>query len=104
MAHVKKNDEVVVLCGKQAGKRGKVLEVDDKAHRVTVDGVNIVKRHMKARPPRFPQGSIVEKALPIHISNVMLVCPKCGKPTRPAFVFDADKTKHRACRKCKEQF
>ncbi len=104
MAHVKKDDEVVVLCGKYADKRGKVLEVNPKDNKVTVDGVNVVKRHMKARPPRFPQGTIVEKALPIHISNVMLVCPKCGKPTRPAVVIGADKCKHRVCRKCKEQF
>lgn len=103
MAQIKKNDEVVVLCGKHADARGKVLEVDSKKGRVVVEGVNVVKRHMKARPPRFPQGTIVEKALPINISNVMLVCPKCGKPTRPVAVIDAD-GKHRACRKCKEQF
>ena len=83
MAHVKKDDEVVVLCGKYADKRGKVLEVNPKDKKVTVDGVNVVKR---------------------HISNVMLVCPKCGKPTRPAVVIDADKCKHRVCRKCHEQF
>ena len=104
MAHVKKNDEVIVLTGKYAEKRGKVLEVDRKKNRVTVDGVNIVKRHMKARPPLFPQGTIVEKALPIHISNVMLVCPKCGKPTRPAVMIDSDKARHRVCRKCREEF
>lgn len=104
MSHVKKDDEVIVLTGKCADKRGKVLEVDKKKNRVIVDGVNVVKRHMKARPPRFPQGTIVEKALPIHISNVMLVCPKCGKPTRPAVAIDSDKTRHRVCRKCHEQF
>lgn len=104
MAQIKKNDEVVVLCGKCAKKRGKVLSVDRKKDKVVVEGVNLVKRCMKARPPRFPQGDIVEKAMPIHVSNVMLVCPKCGKPTRPSIVIDADKSKHRVCRKCHEQF
>lgn len=103
MSHVKKDDEVIVLTGKCADKRGKVLEVDKKKNRVVVDGVNVVKRHMKARPPRFPQGAIVEKALPIHISNVMLVCPKCGKPTRVGHVVE-DGKKLRVCKKCGKSF
>lgn len=104
MSHVKKNDVVVVLTGKNAGVRGKVLDVQPKKHKVTVDGVNVVRRHMKARPPRFPQGSVVEKALPIHESNVMLVCPKCGKPTRPSVSVAEDGTRSRVCKRCHEQF
>ncbi len=80
--HVRKGDQVVVLVGKDKGKRGEVLEVDKEKMRVVVDGVNIVKRHQKPQPPAIPQGGIIEKAMAIHISNVMVVSPADGKPTR----------------------
>lgn len=80
--HVKKGDQVLVLTGKDAGMKGKVLEVNTKTNRVVVDGVNIVKRHTKPRPPEIPQGGIIEKPASIHISNVMLIDPESGKPTR----------------------
>jgi large subunit ribosomal protein L24 len=101
--HVRKNDTVLVLSGKDAGKRGKVLEVDRGQGKVLVEGVNVVRRHLKPRPPRFPQGGIVEKALPIPSSRVMLVCPKCSKPTRIAKKVKDDGTRTRVCKHCKEE-
>jgi len=102
MPHVKKDDTVVVLAGKDKDKRGKVLGVEPKRNKVLVDGVNVVRRHTKPRPPRFPQGGIIEKTLPIDLSNVMLVCPKCNKPTRVAAKVSADGQRSRACKHCNE--
>jgi large subunit ribosomal protein L24 len=104
--HVKKDDTVVVLTGKDRGKKGKVQEVVPSKQRVLVDGVNIVKKHTKPRPPRFPQGGIVEKSMAVAASNVMLVCPRCGKPTRQAHkaVEVEGKTSYvRVCKKCGEE-
>ncbi|MEW6424092.1 MAG: 50S ribosomal protein L24 [Bacillota bacterium] len=99
--HVRKGDTVLVISGKDAGKRGKVLAVEPQRSRVVVEGVNVVKRH--ARPTRaMPQGGIIEKEAPIHSSNVMLVCNKCHKPTRIAKKFLADEEKARVCKKCGE--
>ncbi|MEW6572438.1 MAG: 50S ribosomal protein L24 [Bacillota bacterium] len=99
--HVKKGDTVVVLRGKDAGKKGKVLTVFPKEHRVVVEKVNIVKRH--TRPTRrIPQGGIMEKEAPIHASNVMLVCGKCHKPTRVGRRILEDGNKVRFCKKCGE--
>ncbi len=102
MPHVKKDDTVVVLAGKDKDKRGKVLGVEPKRNKVLVDGVNVVRRHTKPRPPRFPQGGIIEKTLPIDLSNVMLVCPKCDKPTRIAAKVNDDGSRSRACKHCNE--
>lgn len=79
--HVKKGDLVVVISGKYKGKRGKVLRVLPKTGRVVVEGVNVVKRHMKPNP-KNPQGGIVEKEAPIHASKVMLVDPETKGRTR----------------------
>ena len=106
MANVKKNDTVVVLCGKYAKTQGKVLSVDPKKGKVCVDGVNVVKRATKPSQ-KMPQGGLVEKTMPIDISNVMVVCPKCGKPTRTMVQVaeEGSETKrYRACRRCKERF
>jgi len=72
-AHVKKDDIVVMLAGDDKGRKGKVLKVFPKEKRVLVEGLNIIKRHTKARPPKVPQGGILEKAAPVHISNVKVV-------------------------------
>lgn len=104
--HVKKNDNVVVLTGKDAGKKGKVLEVLGSKNQVLVDGVNVVKKHTKPRPPRFPQGGIVEKSMPLDASNVQLVCPRCNKPTRGAHKAHEEGGKTgfvRVCKKCGEE-
>ncbi len=99
-AKIKREDFVVVIAGKDRGKRGKVLRVIPKKQRVVVEGVNIVKKHQK--PTANSPGGIIEKPAPIHVSNVMLICPKCGTPTRVGFTFLEDGTKVRKCKKCGE--
>jgi large subunit ribosomal protein L24 len=81
---IKTDDEVLVISGKDRGKKGKVLRVDPKKNKVFVEGLNIVKRHQRAQQGAGPQqaGGVIEKEGPIHISNVMLLDPKDGKPTR----------------------
>jgi len=81
--HVKKGDLVVVISGKYRGKRGKVLRVLPKTGRVVVEGVNVVKRHTKPSP-KNPQGGIVQREAPIHVSKVMLVDPETKERTRVA--------------------
>jgi large subunit ribosomal protein L24 len=86
-ARIKTDDEVVVIGGKDRGKRGKVLRLDSGKQRVFVEGLNIVKRHQRPRQVAGAQraeqvGGVIEKEGPIHLSNVMLVDPKDGKPTR----------------------
>lgn len=100
--NVKKGDTVVVLTGKDSGKKGKVLSVDTAAESVVVEGVNVATKHKK---PKNQQdiGGIVKKEAPIHVSNVMVICPKCNKPTRTghAKIADGDKQiKVRVCKKC----
>ena len=81
--HVKSKDTVIVISGKDKGKKGKISAAFPKLNRVTVEGVNTVTKHQKARNAGQP-GGIIHMELPIDASNVMLVCPKCGKPTRVA--------------------
>jgi large subunit ribosomal protein L24 len=95
---LKKGDEVVVLAGKDIGKRGTISRVISEADRVIVDGVNMVKRHTKPRG-QVMQGGIIDKEMPIHVSNVALLCKDCGK-TRIGYRIDDDGKKHRICRKC----
>ena len=100
--HVKKGDTVVVLTGKDSGKKGKVLQVSPAAERVVVEGVNVVSRHKKPRSQQ-DTGGIVKKEAPIHVSNVMVICPKCNKPTRTGLAKIADgdlEIKVRICKKC----
>ncbi len=99
--HVKKDDMVMVMAGKEKGKSGKVLNVFPGKGRVTVEDLNKVKRHQ--RPTRFnPEGGIVEKEAAIDASNVMLVCPACGKPARTGMRVLEDGGKVRFCKKCNE--
>ncbi|MEA2178424.1 MAG: large subunit ribosomal protein [Solirubrobacteraceae bacterium] len=79
---VRTDDEVVVISGKDKGKTGRVVDVDPAKQRVFVEGLNIVKRHQRPRPGTNEAGGVIEKPGPIHISNVALVDPKDGKPTR----------------------
>lgn len=99
--HVKKGDTVVVIAGKEKGKRGKVLAVDRERSRVTVEGVNVVKRHMRPNP-KLPQGGIVEKEAPIHSSNVLPLCARCNAPTRVGRTFLESGRKVRVCKRCGE--
>ncbi|NOY64685.1 MAG: 50S ribosomal protein L24 [Nitrospirae bacterium] len=98
---IKKDDTVVVITGKNKGKQGRVLAVIPRKNRVIVERVNIVKRHLKPSA-KYREGGILEKEAPIHISNVMLLCPRCNKPTRIANRILDDGRKVRACKKCKE--
>ncbi len=98
---IKKDDTVVVITGKNRGKQGRVLTVIPKKNRVIVERVNIVKRHMKPSA-KYREGGILEKEAPLHISNVMLICPRCNRPTRIANRILDDGRKVRACKKCKE--
>ena len=79
---VRTDDEVMVISGKDRGKTGRVVDVDPAKERVYVEGLNIVKRHQRPRPGSTEPGGVIEKPGPIHISNVALVDPKDGKPTR----------------------
>ena|SRR5690349_8054726 len=92
--HVTKGDTVRVMRGDDKGKEGKVIRVYTKTGRVTIEGVNIVKRHRKARRAE-EQSGIVDFPAPIHSSNVMLIDPKSGKPTRVRMRIDEDGTKER---------
>lgn len=98
---IRKGDTVLVISGKDAGKKGKVLRALPAEERVVVEGVNIVKRHQRPRPG-VVQSGIIEKEAPIHRSNVMLVCPRCGRPTRVAKRQLDDGRRVRACKKCGE--
>jgi len=98
---IKSGDTVLVTVGKDRGKIGKVKKVYPKKERILVEGVNIVKKHMRGRGPETPSG-IVELEAPIHISNVKLVCPSCGEPTRVGFRFLEEGKKVRYCKKCEE--
>ncbi|HEY8691774.1 MAG TPA: 50S ribosomal protein L24 [Chloroflexota bacterium] len=104
LARIKKDDTVYVLSGKDKGKRGKVESVIHEARRedrVIVGGVNIVKRHTKPNP-RVMQAGIVEKNAPLFISKLMLVCPRCDKPTRVRTSETPDGKRARFCRHCGE--
>ena len=97
---IRKNDNVVVTTGKDRGKRGRVLRVVPDKNRLIVEGVNIIKRHTKANPQRNIKGGLVEREAPLHASNVQLLCPECGKPTRLGRKILGDGRKVRVCRKC----
>lgn len=101
--HVRTGDTVVVLSGKDAGKTGKILSASPKSGRVVVEGVAIVTKHQKPRQQGAP-GGIIHKEAAIAASKVMLMCGKCGKPTRHAHAFLADGKKVRACKKCGAAF
>jgi large subunit ribosomal protein L24 len=98
---IKKNDTVLVVTGKEKGKKGRVISVEPKKDKILIERINIIKRHMKPSK-KYSQGGIIEKEAPLHISNVMLVCSKCGKPTRIGNTVLSDGKKTRICKKCKE--
>lgn len=94
---IKKEDNVTIIAGKDKGKVGRILKVDSKSRTVLVQGLNIVKKHQKAKSQQ-EKGKIVEIEAPLDISNVMVNCKKCG-PTRVSIQMDGDK-KVRKCSKC----
>lgn len=102
MQRIKKGDNVEVIAGKDVGERGEVVSILNKVDRVIVSGVNVAKKHEKAKQVGNRQipAQIVEFNAPLHLSNVMLVCPKCDKTTRVGYRFKADGRKTRFCKKC----
>jgi len=102
--HVRTGDNVLVIGGRERGKTGQISRVIVKDDRVVIGGVNLVKRHLKARPG-VAQAGIVEKEAAIHVSNVMLLCPSCNQPARAGHRFQgegANKIKERVCKRCGE--
>ena len=101
--HVKKGDEVVIINGKNRGKRGKVMEVSPKEGKVIVEGVNVVTKHVKPRQMGEP-GGLIKAESALYADKVQLICPKCGKPTRVGHDVDKNGKKVRVCKKCNAQF
>ncbi len=98
---IKKGDTVLIICGKDRGRKGKVIKALPKKEQVIVEGINLVKKHQ--RPRRSGEkGQIIQKPAPIHVSNVKLICPKCKKATRVGYK-KIDKKKYRICKKCKSE-
>jgi large subunit ribosomal protein L24 len=98
MAKIRREDTVLVIKGKERGKTGVVRQVIPRQSRVIVTGVNIVKRHTRPRDQR--PGGIIEKEAPVHVSNVMIICKSCNKPTRVGFRLREDGGKVRFCHHC----
>jgi len=103
MLGVKRGDMVKVVAGRASGMTGKVLSVDRIKNRLVVEHVQMVKKHMRANPTRNVKGGIAERESPVHISNVMLICPTCG-PIRPKTQVMGGGRKLRACRRCGNTF
>jgi large subunit ribosomal protein L24 len=100
---LRKNDNVLIITGKDRGKRGRVLKVFpgvDGENRLIVEGVNLIKRHTKPNPGKNIKGGIVEREASVHASNAQLVCPECGAQTRVGRKVLGDGRKVRICRKC----
>ena len=98
---IRKNDTVLVIAGKDRGKKGKVRFAYPKKERVLVEGVNLIKRSTRA-VRQVRQAGIIEREVPIHVSDVMLLCSKCNRPTRVGFRFLEGGKKVRICRHCHE--
>jgi large subunit ribosomal protein L24 len=96
---IHKDDEVMVVSGKEAGKSGKVLRIDTEKRRLIIERLNLIRKHTKPNPKKNPQGGVIEHEAPIDISNVMLVCPACGQPTRVGYRLLGDGDKVRICRR-----
>ena len=98
---IRKNDTIIVVAGKDKGKKGKVRRVFLNEDKVVVEGLNMIRRHSRAQRAAR-QAGIIELEAPIHVSNVMFLCDKCGKPTRIGFHILAEGNKVRICNSCKE--
>ncbi len=98
---IRKNDTVLVIAGKDRGKKGKVRKALPKEDKVIVEGLNMIKRHSRTKG-QARQAGIIQLESPLHVSKVMLVCSKCGKPARVGLRFLEDGRKARVCRACSE--
>lgn len=100
--HIKKNDMVYLLSGKDRGKTGKVLKVFLAKGRAVVEGLNYIQKHTRPNPQKNVKGGILPKESPIHISNLMVVCKRCNKHSRVGFSVMQDGRKVRVCKGCNE--
>lgn len=100
MLHVKKNDQVKVLAGKDAGRTGRVLRVFPQRNRAIVENINTVRRHTRPNPQRNVQGGIIEREAPIHLSNLQVICPDCGQASRVGYQELSDGKRVRVCKRC----
>ena len=98
---IKKGDTILIISGKDKGKKAKVLEAFPRQNKIVVEGVNIVKRHRRPRREK-EKGQIVEVPKPIDVSNVKLICPKCSQPSRIGYRL-TEKGKYRICKKCNQE-
>lgn len=101
---IRHGDTVKVMTGRAKGRTGKVLSVDPAKCTVTVEHANIIKKHTRPNPSKNVRGGILDKEGPIHVSNVMLVCPGCGKHARTGHTVLPDGSKVRVCRRCNTTF
>ena len=99
---IKKDDKVKVLTGKDKGKIGKVLKIVKKTNRVVIENINVVKANQRPTQAN-PQGGIVEKNMPVHVSNLMIMCNSCVKPTRISMKLLEDGKRVRICKQCNQQ-
>jgi large subunit ribosomal protein L24 len=109
MRRIRKDDQVQVIAGKDAGKSGRVVKLFLDRERVLVEGVNYVKKHQRIQSQRggAQEGGIIETEAPVHVSNVMPICPSCGKATRVGFAYETEgdrRSKVRSCRACGATF
>ena len=98
---IKTGDKVIAVSGKDKGKQGKVVQIFQKEEKASVDGINLMVKHLRPRA-QGQKGQKVQFPAPIHISNLLLICSKCGKPTRVGKKITEDKRYVRICKKCKE--
>jgi large subunit ribosomal protein L24 len=98
---IKKNDTVLVITGKDKGKKGKVRQAMPRENKLLVDGINVNKKHIKPRA-NVKQAGIIDREAPVPVANVMLFCNKCNHPVRVGYRFLADGKKVRVCRACQE--
>jgi len=96
---LKKGDRIIVIAGKDKGRKGKVEKILPKLNKVLIPGINVYKKHLKPRGEGQP-GGIIDVVKPLPLSNVALLCPKCGKQTRVGYQLDKKGEKNRICRKC----
>ncbi len=99
--HVHRDDTVLVLTGKDRGKKGRIIRLFPLKNKALIEKINMVKRHTRPNQ-QMPQGGIVEKESPIHISNLKVICSKCGKPTRVGYKKLNENKSTRICKKCGE--
>jgi large subunit ribosomal protein L24 len=102
MLKVKKNDKVRVISGKDKGKTGKVLRIEPDKNKIYIERINIIKKHTRKKGQNQP-GGIISKEGPIHLSNIRVICPNCGKLSRVGFEVKDSGEKVRICRKCGQQ-